>query len=58
MADALGHVREIAEPIEEPMHEYHLNRRELLLEMERRRRLDAIYEKHKELGIEVEKPEE
>jgi tetratricopeptide (TPR) repeat protein len=33
-------------------------RQELLLEMERRRRLDAIYEKHRELGIEVEKPEE
>ncbi len=33
-------------------------RQELVLEMERRRRLDAIYEMHRELGIEVEKPEE
>ena len=32
-------------------------RRELVLEMERRRRLEGIYDEHKELDIQVEKPE-
>lgn len=33
-------------------------RREIVLEMERRRRLEGIYKEHQELDIEVEKPEE
>lgn len=33
-------------------------RRELMIEMDRRRKLDEIYQQHRELEIEVEKPEQ